>query len=179
MCAFKDVASKNPAFSPTYRTSFALSLSSHGLTLVIVSFVSIFDLLSDVSFSILFLLPEPLNFALPVEIAIACRSAAVMISCDVSPSPILARKRPPLCQKYLDCNASTSEVMKCDVSASVVLCCAPQCIFPFYTAVATVRTNASSTACRMRAVVVRPSTLAVLQLLLITSTRQISRWTNP
>ena len=101
MCAFKDVAFKNPAFSPTYRTSFALSLSSHWLTLVIVSFVPIFDLLSDVSFSILFLLLEPLNFAIPVEIAIACRSAAVMISCDVSPSHILARKRPPLCQKYL------------------------------------------------------------------------------
>ena len=95
MCAFRDVA---------FKTSFALSLSSHGLTLVIVSFVPIFDLLSDVSFSIPFLLPEPLNFAVPVEIAIACRSAAVMISCYDSPSRILVRKRPPLCQKYLNCN---------------------------------------------------------------------------
>ena len=68
--------------------------------------------------------------------------------------------------------------MKCDGRASVVLCCAPQCMFPLYTAVATVGSNARSTACRMRAVVVRASTLAVLQLLLITSTRRISRWTN-
>ena len=71
-----------------------------------------------------------------------------------------------------------AEVMKCVVRASVVLCCAPQCMFPLYTAVATVGSNARSTACRMRAVVVRASTLAVLQLLLITSTRRISRWTN-
>ena len=71
-----------------------------------------------------------------------------------------------------------AEEMKCDVCASVVLCCAPQCMFPLYTAVAIVRSNASSTACRMRAVVDRASTLAFLQLLLITSTR-ISRWTNP
>ena len=73
MCAFKDVAFKNPAF--------VLSLFSHGLTLVIVSFVPILVLLSDVSFFIQFLLPEPLNFAVPVEIAIACRSATGMISC--------------------------------------------------------------------------------------------------
>ena len=72
-----------------------------------------------------------------------------------------------------------AEVMKCDARARVVLCCAPQCMFPLYTVVATVRSNASSTACRMRAVMVRASTLAVLQLLLITSTRWISRWTNP
>ena len=64
-----------------------------------------------------------------------------------------------------------AEVMKCDVRASVVLCCVPQYMFPLYTAVATVCTNASSTACRRRAVVVRASTLAVMQLLLITSTR--------
>ena len=72
-----------------------------------------------------------------------------------------------------------AEVMKCDMRASAALCCAPQGMFLLYTAVAIVRSNVSSTACRIRAVVVRASTLAVLQLLLITSTRRISKWTNP
>ena len=51
-------------------------------------------------------------------------------------------------------------------------------MFPLYTAVATVRTNASFIACRMRAVMVRASILVVPQFFLITSTRWINRWTN-